>query len=81
VYALRKATSWAKDMTIAERVEKFLSRRAPAAFCNNCIAKEISLSSHQVQRVTSALGTTTFHHAENGSYSVCGEMRKKVFHG
>jgi hypothetical protein len=67
-------------MTIAKRVEQFLSHRAPAAFCNDCIAKELSLSSRQVQRVTGVLGTTTFHRAEGGC-SVCEEMRKKVFHG
>ena len=67
-------------MTIAQRVNQFLSRRAPAAFCDDCIAKELSLSRRQAQRVTSALGMTTFRRAE-GSCSVCEEMRKKVIHG
>jgi hypothetical protein len=67
-------------MTIAQRVNQFLSRRAPAAFCDDCIAKELSLSRLQAQRVTSAFGMTTFHRAE-GLCSGCEEMRKKVFHG
>ena len=67
-------------MTIAQRVNQFLSRRAPTAFCDDCIAKELSLSRRQAQRVTSVLGMTTFHRAE-GSCSVCEEMRKKVIYG
>jgi hypothetical protein len=59
-------------MTIAQDVATWLRQRAPAAFCDDCIAKELSLSQRQqANRVTNALGTTREFPRETGTCSGC----------
>ena len=68
-------------MTIAHRIDNFLTQQAPAAFCDNCLAEKLSLSRRQeVHRATSPLGMTPSFRRAVGVCSVCGETRKVINH-
>jgi hypothetical protein len=63
-------------MSIAERVNKFLTDHQPAAFCDDCLAERLQLSRRQqAHRVTSALGTTSNFSRANGRCSLCGDEK------
>jgi hypothetical protein len=69
------------SILIAERVYNFLAERVPLAFCDDCIAERLELSRRQqAHRITTALGTTSNFHREDGTCSLCGETRKVIRH-
>lgn len=66
-------------MNIAEQINLFLTRSAPAAFCDDCITDALDLLPRQtVQTVTSALGTTSDFDREQGVCSECGKEKKVI---
>ena len=66
-------------MTIAERVNSFITEHRPNAFCDDCIAEQLSLSSRQeAQHITSALATTDSFQRVRGICSICGSEKKVI---
>lgn len=63
-------------MTIAERVNDYITRYQPKAFCDDCLHAELGLSlRQQAHRVTSALGTTNDFRREKDTCSLCGALK------
>lgn len=59
------------------KADALLAKRAPAAFCDDCIAKQIGIGPSQVNPVTLTLGLTTDFRQMMGTCSVC-EREKLV---
>jgi hypothetical protein len=63
-------------MTVAQDINAFLTSRAPAAFCDDCIAEALSLSRRQQAALrTEALATTSDFTRVHGGCSNCGEEK------
>ena len=58
-------------MTNAETIHRFLVDRAPAAFCDNCIAKQAEVAELVVNTVTMAFGLTSDFQRTMGLCPVC----------
>ncbi len=69
-------------MTVAERINKFITEIRPEAVCDGCIAVELKLRPQQVNQVTLALGTTSDFDRDLGDCSMCGGVGHggKVYH-
>jgi hypothetical protein len=64
-------------MTIPQRINEFITKHRPNAFCDDCIAEKLDLSRRQqAHRVTSALGPTGDFRREVDSCSLCGNEKK-----
>jgi hypothetical protein len=60
-------------MSIPEQVSSFLRQRVGAAFCDDCIQKNVGLKTRQqVQRVTGALAQTQDFIREKSTCGDCG---------
>lgn len=67
-------------MSIAQDINDFLTGRAPAAFCDDCIAEALHLPARQQSALrTGALGTTSDFTRQLGECSNCG-TEKQVIH-
>lgn len=65
--------------TIAQRVNDFLTKGRPRAFCDDCIADALKLSRRQQSaRVTGALETTSDFVREDDECAVCGSVKKVI---
>ncbi len=66
-------------MTIAERINYFITAQSPDTICIDCITQELGLKSSQhVQQITAALGTTRDFVREVGVCDFCGEERMVI---
>lgn len=65
--------------TIAWRVNEFITRAKPRAYCDDCIANAIKLSRRQQSaRVTGALETTSDFVRELDECAGCGTQKKVI---
>ena len=66
-------------MSIAERVNKFITKHKPDAFCDDCIAEQLDLSRRQeANLVTITLATTDNFQREIDNCSLCREVKKVI---
>jgi len=66
-------------MSIAERVNKFITDHMPDAFCDDCIAEQLDLSRRQeANLVTITLATTDNFRRERDNCSLCREVKKVI---
>lgn len=65
--------------TIAQRVNDYISKARPRAFCDDCISDALSLSRRQQSaRVTGALETTSDFVREEDECATCGSVKKVI---
>ena len=62
-------------MTNPATIHKFLIDRAPAGFCDNCIAKQAEVAESVVNTVTMAFGLTSDFQRTMGLCSVCQHQK------
>lgn len=68
-------------MSIAEQINLYLTRSAPAAFCDDCIARALGLSRNQpTQQITNTLCTTSDFIRELDTCSECGGEKRVIRH-
>ena len=60
-----------EGMTNAETIHRFLVDRAPAAFCDNCIAKQAAVAESVANVVAMAFGLTSDFQRTRGKCSAC----------
>ncbi len=66
-------------MTIAERINYFITAQSPDTSCAGCITRKLGLTRLQhVKQVTVALGTTRDFVREVGVCDFCGEERMVI---
>ena len=65
--------------TIAQRVNDYVTKARPRAFCDDCIGEALSLSRRQQSaRVTGALETTSDFSRELDECAGCGSVKKVI---
>lgn len=64
---------------VAQRVNDYITKRRPKAFCDGCIKTAMDMNSHaHAAQITGALGTTSDFSRESGTCSTCGEIRTVI---
>jgi hypothetical protein len=67
-------------MSVAQKINDYITAKAPAALCDKCIAEAVGLTNkgaHPAQ-VTKALGTTSDFTREDGTCSMCKSEKKVI---
>ena len=65
--------------TIAQRVNDYITKGRPRAFCDDCITEALSLSRRQQSaRVTGALETTSDFVRAEEKCALCGLVKKVI---
>jgi hypothetical protein len=66
-------------MTVAQRINQFIGKLGTSAWCDDCIAKALSLPRRQqVAAVTIALGTTSDFIREPGICPKCDSVKEVI---
>ena len=68
-------------MIVANKINSYITAKAPGAFCDGCITNALGLKKPQhAQQITSTLGTSRDFVKEDGVCETCGEEKKVIRH-
>jgi hypothetical protein len=63
-------------MSIASRINEYLTGREPAMICDPCVARALNIRDQQANQVTVALATTSDFNRTTGRCADCSKEQK-----
>ena len=63
-------------MSLASRINEYLTGRRPATICDPCVARALSIRDQQANQVTVALATTSEFDRTTGRCADCSKEQK-----
>ena len=65
-------------MTLASRVNEYITKRRPERICGACLARALSVRDQQTSQIAVALGTTSDFDRGDGVCADCGKQQKVI---
>ena len=66
----------AVDLSLADRINEFITARRPESICDACISRALKVRDQQINQVTIALATTSDFDRNPGRCVDCGKEQK-----